>query len=96
MIRTIAYKELLEMVRDGRFQWVAGILIVLLLTALAKTLIREYITAPMPSDLERFCLLLIRDSNRTLGLRCGWKPTRKTSSRPGRQTMPPPFNASAK
>lgn len=35
MIRTIAYKELLEMVRDGRFQWVAGILIVLLLTALA-------------------------------------------------------------
>ncbi len=35
MIRTIAYKELLEMVRDGRFQWVAGILIVLLMTALA-------------------------------------------------------------
>ncbi len=35
MIRTIASKEFLEMVRDGRFQWAAGILIALLLTALA-------------------------------------------------------------
>ena len=35
MIRTIAYKEFLEMVRDGRFQWATGIVFVLLLTALA-------------------------------------------------------------
>ena len=35
MIRTIAYKEFLEMVRDGRVQWAAGIIIALLLTALA-------------------------------------------------------------
>ena len=35
MIRTIAYKEFLEMVRDGRVQWAAGIVLALLLTALA-------------------------------------------------------------
>ena len=35
MIRTIAYKEFLEMVRDGRAQWAAGIVIALLLTSLA-------------------------------------------------------------
>ena len=35
MIRTIAYKEFLEMVRDGRVQWTAGIVFALLLTALA-------------------------------------------------------------
>ena len=35
MIRTIAYKEFLEMVRDGRIQWAAGIVLALLLTALA-------------------------------------------------------------
>ena len=35
MIRTTAYKEFLEMVRDGRFQWATGIVFVLLLTALA-------------------------------------------------------------
>jgi len=35
MIRTIAYKEFLEMVRDGRLQWAAAIVFVLLLTALA-------------------------------------------------------------
>ena len=35
MIRTIAYKEFLEMVRDGRLQCAAAIVFVLLLTALA-------------------------------------------------------------
>jgi ABC-2 type transport system permease protein len=35
MIRDIAYKEFLQMVRDGRVQWAAGILIALLLIALA-------------------------------------------------------------
>ncbi len=35
MIRTIAYKEFLEMVRDGRFIWATGIVFVVLLSALA-------------------------------------------------------------
>ncbi len=35
MIKTIAYKEFLEMLRDGRVKWGAGIVFLLLLTSLA-------------------------------------------------------------
>lgn len=39
MIRTIARKELVETLRDGRFRWTAGVLVILLVTALLAGLV---------------------------------------------------------